>query len=208
MDGLFLFDTAPSNVMTYPTKDTSETHKVDSTDNINGIDGFNGVNSDDNIFRHALNAIQEMLSTLKDFFVGLYNKISQNSKMARSSQSMSNRMDEVIAEAAKGDDKTREKVPDDVVKYMEKNNIKVDGENIDQYIKDHGDVEGKLDKGALAAAKGGLDNDANCRTDVMSQLQLQVQSETQEISLFTMQESGMIDKWMSIENSINEKISH
>lgn len=208
MDGLFLFDTASSNIMTHPIKDTNETHKVDSTDNIDGIDGVSGVNSDDNVFRKALSAIQEMLSTLKSFFVGLYNKISQNSKIARSSQNMSNRMDEVIAEAAKGDDKTREKIPDDVVDYMEKNGIKVDGENIKQYIKDHGDAEGKLDKGALQATKGGLDNDANCRTDVMSQMQVQVQSETQEISLFTTQESGLVDKWMSIENSINERISH
>ncbi len=77
-------------------------------------------------------------------------------------------MDEVIAKAAKGDAKTKEEVPEDVIKYMRDNGILIDGLTIDEYMAKYGD-HGKLDKGGLQAVKAALDNDANRNTDLMSQ---------------------------------------
>ncbi|MDI4740364.1 universal stress protein, partial [Salmonella enterica subsp. enterica serovar Kentucky] len=43
-------------------------------------------------------------------------------------------------------DKTKEEVPEDVIKYMRDNGILIDGLTIDEYMAKYGD-HGKLDKG-------------------------------------------------------------
>lgn len=106
----------------------------------------------------------------------------------------SNEMDEVIAKAAKGDAKTKEEVPDDVIKYMRDNGILIDGMTIDEYMAKYGD-HGKLDKGGLQAVKAALDNDANRNTDLMSQGQITIQKMSQELNAVLTQLTGLISKW-------------
>ncbi len=91
-------------------------------------------------------------------------------------------MDEVIAKAAKGDAKTKEEVPEDVIKYMRDNGILIDGLTIDEYMAKYGD-HGKLDKGGLQAVKAALDNDANRNTDLMSQGQIIIQKCLRSLTL-------------------------
>lgn len=118
---------------------------------------------------------------------------------------MSNRIDEVIADAAKGDDKTRKPVPDVVIKYMRDNGILVDGVSIEDYISKHGGTDG-LDKGSLQAVKAALDNSANRDTDLMTQGQLSIQKMTQEINAVVTQMTGLLSKWGDLLSMIAQKM--
>ncbi|EHQ5245515.1 SPI-2 type III secretion system translocon protein SseB [Salmonella enterica] len=131
-------------------------------------------------------------------------QVQKNAERARNTQEKSNEMDEVIAEAAKGDPKTKEAVPDDVADYMRKNGITIDGLTFDQYMAKYGD-HGKLDKGGLQALKAALDNDANRNTDMMSQGQIIIQKMSQELNAVLTQLTGLISKWGEISSMIAQK---
>lgn len=159
----------------------------------------------DNPFAFGYSVLTDLSLVLQQIANALYGNIKQSTERARNTQDMSNRMDEVIAEAAKGDDKTREQVPDEVVKYMRDNGILVDGMTIDDYIKTHGGAEG-LDKGSLQAVKAALDNSANRDTDLMTQGQLSIQKMTQEINAVITQMTGLLSKWGDLLSMIAQKM--
>ncbi|WP_145558795.1 type III secretion system translocon protein SseB [Yersinia mollaretii] len=165
-----------------------------------------GKNDDqDNPFDFGYSVLNDLSLVLQQIANALYGNIKKSTERARNTQDMSNRMDEVIAEAAKGDDKTRESVPGEVVKYMRDNGILVDGMTIDDYIKTHSDAEG-LDKGSLQAVKAALDNSANRDTDLMTQGQLSIQKMTQEINAVITQMTGLLSKWGDLLSMIAQKM--
>lgn len=166
-----------------------------------------GSNHDkENPFAFAYWVFMDYLSVLQITSNDKYNHIQMSSERARNTQEMANRMDEVIAEVAKGDDKTRGQVPDDVVKYMLNNGISVDGVNIRDYIAQHGGAEG-LDKGSLQAVKAALDNSVSRDTDLVTQGQLVLQKTTQQLSAALQYLSNLVDAWMTLLKSFAQKIS-
>lgn len=175
--------------------------------NLRGNDpqGDNDVLQGDNTFAYGYSVLSILLLSIQDIANNQYQKIKDNSVRAENTQQKSNRMDEVIAEAAKGDDKTREKVPDDVVQYMRENGISVDGETIEAYIKEKGGAEGTLDKGELQAVKAALDNSASRDTDLMTQGQLTIQKMSQQMNAVITQLSGLLSKWGEICTQIAQK---
>lgn len=139
-----------------------------------------------------------------------FQEIKRDTDRARNTQDMANRVDELIAEAAKGDDKTREKLPDDVIKYMRDNGIKIDGMSIDDYIKKNGarsgSDDGTLDKGQLQAVKAALDSSASRDTDQMNQQQLAIEKVSQQLSAAYSLVSNLIKKWGDVLSSIIRSI--
>ncbi len=158
-----------------------------------------------NPFAYGFSVLDNLQFVLQKIANALFGKINTSTNRARDTQDMSNRMDEVIADAAKGDDKTRKPVPDDVVKYMRDNGILVDGMTIDDYISKHGGTDG-LDKGSLQAVKAALDNSANRDTDLMTQGQLSIQKMTQEINAVITQMTGLLSKWGDLLSMIAQKM--
>lgn len=172
--------------------------KAKSSDDDNSVDM-------ENPFAYALLVLGQMALVLQMMSNYRFKAMEDGTNRARNTQGMSNRMDEVIAEAAKGDDKTRKPVPDDVIKYMRDNGILVDGMTIDDYIKKHGDSSG-LDKGSLQAIKAALDNSANKDTDMMTQNQLEIQRISQELSALNTQMAGLTSKWGDMLGMIAQKM--
>ena len=158
-----------------------------------------------NPFAYGFSVLDNLQLVLQKIANALYCKINTSTDRARNTQDMSNRMDEVIADAAKGDDKTRKPVPDEVVKYMRDNGILVAGMSIDDYISKHGGTDG-LDKGSLQAVKAALDNSANRDTDLMTQGQLSIQKMTQEINAVVTQMTGLLSKWSDLLSMIAQKM--
>lgn len=158
-----------------------------------------------NPFAYGFSVLDNLQLVLQKIANALFGKINTSTDRARNTQDMSNRMDEVIADAAKGDDKTRKPVPDEVVKYMRDNGILVDGMSIDDYISKHGGTDG-LDKGSLQAVKAALDNSANRDTDLMTQGQLSMQKMTQEINAVVTQMTGLLSKWGDLLSMIAQKM--
>ncbi|WP_312284713.1 secretion protein [Yokenella regensburgei] len=158
-----------------------------------------------NPFAYGFSVLDNLQLVLQKIANALFGKINTSTDRARNTQDMSNRMDEVIADAAKGDDKTRKPVPDEVVKYMRDNGILVDGMSIDDYISKHGGTDG-LDKGSLQAVKAALDNSANRDTDLMTQGQLSIQKMTQEINAVVTQMTGLLSKWGDLLSMIAQKM--
>ncbi|BFT83963.1 secretion protein [Enterobacter ludwigii] len=158
-----------------------------------------------NPFAYGFSVLDNLQLVLQKIANALFGKINTSTDRARNTQDMSNRMDEVIADAAKGDDKTRKPVPDEVVKYMRDNGILVDGMSIDDYISKHGGTDG-LDKGSLQAVKAALDNSANRDTDLMTQGQLSIQKLTQEINAVVTQMTGLLSKWGDLLSIIAQKM--
>lgn len=164
-----------------------------------------GTLSSDNPFAYGYSVLQTLLLSIQDIANNQYLDIKESAERARKTQQMSNRMDEVIAEVAKGDDKTRKKIPDDVIKYMRDNGISINGETIDQYIKKSADASGTLDKGGLQAVKAALDNSANRDTDLMTQGQLTIQKMSQQMNAVITQLTGLLNKWGDICTQIAQK---
>jgi len=164
-----------------------------------------GTLSSDNPFAYGYSVLQTLLLSIQEIANNQYLDIKESAERARKTQQMSNRMDEVIAEVAKGDDKTRKKIPDDVIKYMRDNGISINGETIDQYIKKSGDASGTLDKGGLQAVKAALDNSANRDTDLMTQGQLTIQKMSQQMNAVITQLTGLLNKWGDICTQIAQK---
>ncbi|WP_448868754.1 type III secretion system translocon protein SseB [Enterobacter ludwigii] len=158
-----------------------------------------------NPFAYGFSVLDNLQLVLQKLANALFGKINTSTDRARNTQDMSNRMDEVIADAAKGDDKTRKSVPDEVVKYMRDNGILVDGMSIDDYISKNGGTDG-LDKGSLQAVKAALDNSANRDTDLMTQGQLSIQKMTQEINAVVTQMTGLLSKWGDLLSMIAQKM--
>ncbi|WP_447783528.1 type III secretion system translocon protein SseB [Enterobacter asburiae] len=190
-------------------------HRVDfnipglTTSNIKlgGSDDNTVANDQDinNPFAYGFSVLDNLQLVLQKIANALFGKINTSADRARNTQEMSNRMDEVIADAAKGDDKTRKPVPDEVVKYMRDNGILVDGMTIDAYISKQGGTDG-LDKGSLQAVKAALDNSANRDTDLMTQGQLSIQKMTQEINAVVTQMTGLLSKWGDLLSMIAQKM--
>lgn len=160
----------------------------------------------ENPFAFAFAVMMDYVAVLQIMSNSKFNQIQTNADRARNTQGMANEMDEVAAKAAKGDDKTREQVPDDVVEYMLKNGISVDGVNIKDYIAQHGGAEG-LDKGSLQAIKAALDNSVSRDTDLVTQGQLILQKLTQQLSAGLQFLSNLVDAWMTLLKSFAQKIS-
>ncbi|EAS8984456.1 SPI-2 type III secretion system translocon protein SseB [Salmonella enterica] len=160
--------------------------------------------SQQNPFAEGYGVLLILLMVIQAIANDKFIQVQKNAERARNTQEKSNEMDEVIAEAAKGDPKTKETVPQDVIDYMSKNGITVDGMTIEQYMVKYGD-HGKLDKGGLQAVKAALDNDANRYTDLMSQGQLTIQKMSQELNAVLTQLTGLISKWGEISSMIAQK---
>ncbi|HGY2264585.1 secretion protein [Morganella morganii] len=158
-----------------------------------------------NPFTYALSVLDNLRLALQKIANALFARINTSADRARNTQDMANRMDEVIADAAKGDDKTRKPVPDEVIKYMHDNGILVDGMTIDDYISKHRDTDG-LDKGSLQAVKAALDNSANRDTDLMTQEQLKIQKISQEINAVITQSAGANNKLGDLLSMIAQKM--
>ncbi|EEC7123556.1 SPI-2 type III secretion system translocon protein SseB [Salmonella enterica] len=173
-----------------------------------GVSNTDTGNQDDlslqNPFAEGYGVLLILLMVIQAIANDKFIQIQKNAERARNTQEKSNEMDAVIADAAKGDAKTTEEVPEDVIKYMRDNGILVNGMTIDQYIDKYG-VKGKLDKGGLQAVKAALDNDANRNTDLMSQGQLTIQKMSQQLNAVLTQLTGLISKWGEISSMIAQK---
>ncbi|MBX9477184.1 chemotaxis protein [Yersinia enterocolitica] len=156
-------------------------------------------NDSDDIFSLGLSVLYSFLDVLSNIASSNFKEMQSRSKYASDTQDMSNQVDEVIAKAAKGDDKTKEPLPDSVIDFMRRNGITVDGMSIDEYLKSHGP---ELDKGQLQAVKGALDNEKNRATDTMSQDQLQLQKIMQSYNVcannISTLQTGLKDLLMTI----------
>ena len=158
-----------------------------------------------NPFAYGFSVLDNLQLALQKIANSFFARINTSTNRARNTQDMANRMYEVIAAAAKGDDKTRKPVPDEVIKYMQDNGILVDGMTINDYIREHQDTNG-LDKGGLQAVKAALDNSANRDTDLMTQGQLTIQKMTQEINAAITQMTGLLSKWGDLLSMIAQKM--
>ncbi|HDF2343650.1 TPA: secretion protein [Morganella morganii] len=193
----------------------SVSHRIDfnipglTTPDISLGTGDNNTVADDqdinNPFAYGFVVLNNLQLALQEIANSLFSRINTSTNRARNTQDMANRMDEIIADAAKGDDKTRKPVPDDVISYMRDNGILVDGMTINDYIAEHQDTNG-LDKGALQAVKAALDNSANRDTDLMTQGQLSIQKMTQEINAAVTQMTGLLSKWGDLLSMIAQKM--
>lgn len=159
----------------------------------------------ESIFMYAYETMLEIQNLQESRAYQQFNDIQNASKRARDTQEMANRMDEVIAEAAKGDNTTRENVPEDVINYMRDNHITVDGLSITDYLKKNGNADGALDKGGLQAVKAALDNSAGRDSDMSAQAQLVIQKAVQMLNAAITQATGLVSKWGDILQLITQK---
>ncbi|ECH2875895.1 pathogenicity island 2 effector protein SseB [Salmonella enterica] len=175
-----------------------------------GISNFDTGGQDDlsqkNTFAEAYKVLTFLLMVIQTIANAKFMEIQKNSERARNTQQKSNEMDELIAKAAQEKDpKTKEEVPEDVIDYMRKNGILIDGMTIDQYMDKFGD-HGKLDKGGLQAVKAALDNDANKGTDLLSEGQIIIQKLNQEMNAVLTQLTSTVEKWGTISSMIAQKM--
>ncbi|CNG42104.1 type III secretion system translocon protein SseB [Yersinia enterocolitica] len=191
--------TLNTNVLSSNSPDAVNT----SFDNTTNGNGSKNCCEDYDVFGYGLLVLYEFLNTLSSLARESFKHMRERANYANDVQDMSNRVDEVIADVAKGDDKTKKPLPDDVIDFMRKNNINVDGMNIDDYLKKNGP---ELDKGQLQAVKASLDNEKNRATDTNTQEQLQIQKATQSCNVCSTNistlQTGLKDLLMTIARNL------
>ncbi|MEY4922107.1 MAG: secreted effector sseB domain protein [Pseudomonadota bacterium] len=164
----------------------------------------------DSFFEFAYSVMMAFLVFQNTRLTDLYQQMQASTKDARNTQEMANRVDEVIAKAAKGDDKTREEIPKDVIDYMTDNGILVNSMTIKDYIKTQsekpGEQSGLLDKGSLQAIKAALDNRVSAKTDLSTQLQMNIQKIMQVYNALTTQLTELIKKLGELLGMIAQKM--
>lgn len=172
----------------------------------------NGLNHE-NVFAFAYTVLEALFLVIQGNTNSQFKDIQEHSKLARDTQEMSNRMDEIIAELAKQDDKAAHTVPEDVQKYMTDHDIEVDNMSITDYINSKNpDQKVKpdpktipLNKGQLWAVKAALDNSASSTSDLVTQQQLIIQKSSQQMSAIITQLTGLLNKWGDICTQIAQK---
>ena len=156
---------------------------------ITGINGSSIINSQqtdevknsiasrgDSVLSGGIAVLYMFMNLLGEMADAKYSQMKDKADVSREAQEKANEMDETIADCTiKSTDVNEQnaKVPDDVVDYMRKNGITVDGKGIDEYIKDNGG--NPLDKGKLGAIKAALETVSGRASDFVSQSQLQLQ---------------------------------
>ena len=159
--------------------------------------------TDPNIFIYADSVLENLMEVLTFIADCKYAEIRRGTLLAHDTQEMANRVDIIIAEATKGDDKTKETLPDDVIRFMKDHGITVNGVSIDKYIKQHG---GTLDKGELQAVKAALDSASTRGTDLMSQGQLTLQKIAQQLNSVLTATTNLLSKWGDLLSMIAQKM--
>lgn len=129
-----------------------------------------------------------------------YKAMQRCSDRARSTKDMANRMDEIIANISKKDEKETARVPKEVVDYMRDNGIMVGGKTIDDYLKNHN--QGNLSKGELAFVQASLDNSFNADTDLLKQKQIMFEKYSNTYNAMLEGAKSCIDKWGRLLNDI------
>lgn len=159
----------------------------------------------DNIFAYAYEIMLLLQDVQSSRAYAQFKDIQNASHRARDTQEKANQMDEVIAQASKGDGNAKEAVLPEVIEYMKTNGIQVDGKSIEEYIKQHAGKDGTLDKGSLQAVKAALDNSASRDSDLSSQAQLTIQKAIQMINAAISQATNLVSKWGEILQMITQK---
>lgn len=159
----------------------------------------------DNIFAYAYEIMLLLQDVQSSRAYAQFNDIQNASNRARDTQEKANQMDEAVTEASKGDGNATVAVPADVIEYMKTHGIQVDGKSIAEYIKQHADADGKLDKGSLQAIKAALDNSAGRDSDLSSQAQLTIQKAIQMLNAAISQATNLVSKWGEILQMITQK---
>lgn len=147
----------------------------------------------------VLFTFMELLSNIAD---AKYLEMQKEANFSRDSQEMANRVNEIIAEVAKGGDKKTAQIPDDVRKFMLSNNITVDLKSIDDY-----DPVGQgLNQGQLEAVRAAIKTVSDRASDFVSQSQLQIQKVMQSynitVSLINSMQTMMAEMNKSIAQNI------
>ena len=78
------------------------------------------------------------MNLLSDLAQYKYLEMREKAKVSRDAQNMANEVNEIIAEVSKQGDTGSASLPPDVIKYMEDNNVTIDGESIDDYLVNRG----------------------------------------------------------------------
>ncbi|BAE74561.1 Secreted effector protein SseB [Sodalis glossinidius str. 'morsitans'] len=137
--------------------------------------------------------MQEALSLIND-------KMQSANLRARSTKDMANRMDKVIADISKDDEKAKRSVPTAVYTYMKENGILVDGKKIEDYL-DKNPSKG-LNKGELTLVQASLDNSFNADTDLLKQTQIQFEMKVNTYQASFSGAKSYIDKRGQLLNDI------
>ena len=130
----------------------------------------------DSVLSGGISVLYMFMNLLSEMADAKYSEMKDKADVARESQSKSNEVDAAIADCAKdGPDATATLSPD-VIDYMKKNDIKIEGKTIDEFMTaNNSDGDGKLDQGELKEVQSALSTESSKATDFVSQSQLQLQ---------------------------------
>lgn len=156
--------------------------------------------SDVNPFSIACVTFLGVSQLMQEILSLAYNAMQKASDRARATKDMANRMDKVIADVSKKDEKGTEPVPKEVRDYMRANGILVEGKTIDEYM--GGDQNKKLDKGQLTSIQASLENSFNADTDLLKQKQIMFDKYNNTYNAMLEGAKSLIDKWGRLLNDI------
>jgi secreted effector protein SseB len=100
-----------------------------------------------------------------------FDQMTKKTEVSRDAQDMANRVDRELAKIT--DPKDMKALPPEVIDYMKKNNILVEGKSISEFLGNNNNKT--LDKGDLTAVKSALESASGRASDFVQQNQLKLQ---------------------------------
>lgn len=120
----------------------------------------------------AMVTMENIMQLFTELANAKFAQMTEKSSVSRDAQEMANRVDRELAKLAKPEDTAA--LPADVLEYMRKNNILVDGkQTIDDFLQ--GKDGAKLTKDDLTAIKSSLESTSGRASDFVQQSQLKLQ---------------------------------
>lgn len=146
------------------------TQPTSNVDNQSGGTNYLSAMKNYSLMGQAMTTMEDIMLLFTELANSKFEQMSKKTEVSRDAQDMANRMERLLAELEKPDSTAT--VPDDVIKYMKENNILVEGQSIEDFIKSQG---GSLNKGDLTAIKSALESTSGRASDFVQQNQLKLQ---------------------------------
>ena len=159
----------------------------------------------------GLAALYDFLSLSNEMANAKFNNMRAKSDMSRASQEKANIMDSEIAKVnnIKDPNKAKAQVNREVIDFLEKEGIKINGKTPTKFFEDETGKKGDaafsapIDKGALAAVKAALEMKANRDSDFVNEAQLQLQKIMQTYNVTT----NLVNSMQTMLAEINKTIA-
>ncbi|WP_325326898.1 secretion protein EspA [Trinickia sp.] len=167
--------------------------------------GLDALRNSDSPFGKGVLTMSDMMALLNVLANKRMDDIENKMKVSENAQNMANRMENVIAKIS-DPTKDHEEVPQDVIDYMAKNGILVDGKSVNDFISASKESDGKLNKANLMDIKSALESQSTEASNFVQTSTLKIQQIMQTYNIAAQMTNSLQSMGAEMNKSIASSI--